>query len=629
VTQQSPLLPLDEAPTLDRLFTIIQDAINANATRVWVEYDEEHGYPTSIAIDYDEMIADEEFVVTAKLEGVSGGEGPVDPKSPEEELAAAMLFWETKAITNYHFGILRQCECAFAEPIVTQVSNGEVTQMKTRYGDKVYQNKTGYSLTIDDIFFLIKDGMDSNFSTVEVTYDEEYGYPKSVVLDPSDMAADDEYTLTIDYLAPLTEWQTDLEAGKTLWQAQNLSTYNYTYQLSCGECPYDYQKAKLVHVVDDVVVAVNGSPIQSSLGSSSLSFDDVPTLDELFALIQDAINANAFQLGVTYDEEYGYPTSIGIDYDEMIIDEEFGVSAKLVVNNDGDGDVVDPESKDALDAAKLIWDTKAITNYHFGILKQCRCHFTERITTQVSNGKVIQMRTRYGDKVYQNKTGYSLTIDDIFFLIKDGMDSNFSTVEVTYDEEYGYPKSVVLDPSDMAADDEYTLTIDYLAPLTVWQTDLEANKTLWKAQNLSTYNYTYQRSCECPPAYQKAKLVQVVDGMVVAIDHSPVQATQRSSSLSFDEVPTLDKLFTIIQDAINANAFRVSVEYDEEHGYPTSVGIDYDEMIADEEFFVTAKLEEANDNGSRGNPDPFSSASKTSATIGQLKLACMLLFMTW
>merc|ERR1712187_81012 len=99
--------------------------------------------------------------------------------------------------------------------------------------------------------------------------------------------------------------------------------------------------------------------------------------------------------------------------------------------------------------------------------------------------------------------------------------------------------------------------------------------------------------------------------MVVAVNDSPVQATQRSSSLSFDEDPTLDKLFTIIQDAINANAFRVSVEYDEEHGYPTSIAIDYDEMIADEEFFVTAKLEEAkNDNDSREYPDPFSSASK-------------------
>jgi hypothetical protein len=47
--------------TIDGLFDKIQDAIDDNAFMIHVEYDTELGYPRSIAIDYDEHVADEEL----------------------------------------------------------------------------------------------------------------------------------------------------------------------------------------------------------------------------------------------------------------------------------------------------------------------------------------------------------------------------------------------------------------------------------------------------------------------------------------------------------------------------------------------------------------------------------------
>ena len=119
--------------------------------------------------------------------------------------------------------------------------------------------------------------------------------------------------------------------------------------------------------------------------------------------------------------------------------------------------------------------------------------------------------------------------------------------------------------------------------------------------------------------------MQVVDNTVVAIDGNPAESVRESLNL-----PTLDGLFANIQDGINANAFRVSVTYDEQYGYPKSIGIDYEEMMADEEYFVTAKLEvEGNGSRGRGDPDPFSSAPDFAFALGQFGLASMLLWMIW
>ena len=45
-------------------------------------------------------------------------------------------------------------------------------------------------------------------------------------------------------------------------------------------------------------------------------------IEGLFALIQNAITQNAARIEVSYDETYGYPAELFIDYDERMADEE-------------------------------------------------------------------------------------------------------------------------------------------------------------------------------------------------------------------------------------------------------------------------------------------------------------------
>jgi hypothetical protein len=55
------------------------------------------------------------------------------------------------------------------------------------------------------------------------------------------------------------------------------------------------------------------------------------TIAELFNVVQDAIDAEAAQIDVSYDGVLGHPTSMFIDFEVLIADEEIGYTADQVV----------------------------------------------------------------------------------------------------------------------------------------------------------------------------------------------------------------------------------------------------------------------------------------------------------
>jgi hypothetical protein len=57
------------------------------------------------------------------------------------------------------------------------------------------------------------------------------------------------------------------------------------------------------------------------------------------------------------------------------------------------------------------------------------------------------------------------------------------------------------------------------------------------------------------------------------------------------ELMTIEWAFELIQDAINTYASSITVVYDETLGYPMSIVIDYDVMMADEEAYYTFQIQ--------------------------------------
>ncbi|MGA3287900.1 MAG: DUF6174 domain-containing protein [Bacteroidota bacterium] len=117
----------------------------------------------------------------------------------------------------------------------------------------------------------------------------------------------------------ISEDHSNITDPNTRWQAYNLRSYVIEQQSSCF-CPYGGDVCR-VYVRDNKVIDV----IKKSDGKSI--FAQVPqrykTVDELFVLASSVNPDSVASLVIQYDERFGFPKLMSVDYSTQIADEEF------------------------------------------------------------------------------------------------------------------------------------------------------------------------------------------------------------------------------------------------------------------------------------------------------------------
>ncbi|MFP5355336.1 MAG: DUF6174 domain-containing protein [Gemmatimonadota bacterium] len=122
---------------------------------------------------------------------------------------------------------------------------------------------------------------------------------------------------------PDDEWdfeQRDLTRAERTWSSNFIDDYEYVVRRNCF-CAMGGVSVRVV-VQNDRVVAREIEGTATPLPSSMAYW--YPTIDGLFAILQDAIDRRAYRIDATYDYDYGFPTDFYIDYDRHIADEEEG-----------------------------------------------------------------------------------------------------------------------------------------------------------------------------------------------------------------------------------------------------------------------------------------------------------------
>ena len=118
-----------------------------------------------------------------------------------------------------------------------------------------------------------------------------------------------------------------LQEARARWDANGNDSYSFEINRGC----FCVLGGRLVEVTvkDGAVVAAqyldSGGPVDASL----LGY--VPTVPDLFDLIQDAIDRQAVSFVASYDPVYGYPTSIEIDYSATTADDELRYTARALI----------------------------------------------------------------------------------------------------------------------------------------------------------------------------------------------------------------------------------------------------------------------------------------------------------
>ena len=117
--------------------------------------------------------------------------------------------------------------------------------------------------------------------------------------------------------------------------------------------------------------------------------------------------------------------------------------------------------------------------------------------------------------------------------------------------------------------------------------ELTDNEKLWKDQDLENYDFTLERQCFCPEDWRGPVNIEVRDGTAVSVTYQSDGSVVTEGK--FDDVDTIDKLFTLLNNAyagkgdFDQQADSVDVTYDKQMGYPATLYIDVSQQMADEE----------------------------------------------
>jgi hypothetical protein len=123
------------------------------------------------------------------------------------------------------------------------------------------------------------------------------------------------------------ELAAELAAARQRWAALERDSYSMELTVECF-CLLDYVGPFDVTVVDGTVSEVAYAPGARAEVDTPPANANIVTIDEIFDMIDDAIGT-ADEVRVSYDPDTGVPTSVWIDREFEMADEEIGFSVVL------------------------------------------------------------------------------------------------------------------------------------------------------------------------------------------------------------------------------------------------------------------------------------------------------------
>jgi hypothetical protein len=111
----------------------------------------------------------------------------------------------------------------------------------------------------------------------------------------------------------------ELDKHRHIWENEVVRDYQYRLQVLCF-CPPEVTNPVIVEVKGGVTSSV--IYVGTGLPVGNTNFIKYDTIDEMFQVIEYAIDQGADEIKVEYDADLGYPARIEIDFIKMAVDDE-------------------------------------------------------------------------------------------------------------------------------------------------------------------------------------------------------------------------------------------------------------------------------------------------------------------
>lgn len=122
------------------------------------------------------------------------------------------------------------------------------------------------------------------------------------------------------FSSPEENVQEELNLNRAQWDAAAIHDYSMSFQRLCLFCPVEFLIPVRVIVRGDTIFEVTdldtGAPVAEPAEGVFL------TIDEVFDVIQLAIDQNAAEIDVCYNSTLGYPTDVSIDFSRSLFNDD-------------------------------------------------------------------------------------------------------------------------------------------------------------------------------------------------------------------------------------------------------------------------------------------------------------------
>lgn len=372
--------------------------------------------------------------------------------------------------------------------------------------------------------------------------------------------------------------QNDLDSARRLWNSLNIDRYYYEVETGfvvdevTGELNPVFMANFRVHVTNNVVTEVQSSlsPITDKM------MRQIPTFERLFDNIENAMNSDLDPgLNVTYDEEFGFPNFICIDYGDTPMNwrwlsrDTMGTITKFLPIS---------QEIDFLTEARNRWLTFGVGHYQMTFKRL----YQPEVRIAVQDGEVeSSVRTDTG-KTVKSETTVLVLLDEL-----EDMFSNINPfdVDITYSMVYGYPESV--DVKFYNTDDEIDVVFFAISNFSPnFQPELDEALGIWQSFDLESYAFDVQKTCPCDVSVVQPMRAIVENGSVISA--VSMQGETIEPAL-IESIYSIEDLFQAIQNGIDTDIVELIVQYDEELGFPTQLSLKY-EQLGNEIMFMVSNL---------------------------------------
>jgi len=384
-------------------------------------------------------------------------------ETPSElaSLQSARIKWDNNSGQYYTIQSQRICECLpeISSQMKVSILDNSVLSAVDINSDELISKKIQDEITtVDDLFDLLEKAIDDNVS-IDVTYNEEYGYPETTKINVEQLAVDGGLYITLSKL----ELQDSLTAlDDVIWTLQSFDNI-------AG--PQDIIKNTNITLSFDLENNQLSGVGSCNNYSADFVLDNV-THDITISNIMSDERWCDIPENIMQQEQYYFATLAEIrffTFDKATLNMTVGADAGLhfiAYQNSDDEPEVDNTSNDllALENARKKWHDNSGQYYTIQSQRICFClpEMSALMTISVLENSVLSaIGSNSGAIVSKEIREEITTVDDLFNLLEQAITDDLS-IEVTYNADYGYPETAKIDIEQLAVDGGLHITLSKL-----------------------------------------------------------------------------------------------------------------------------------------------------------------------